>query len=301
MIKAITVINHLNQTLRLELARPELSGFVIEKIKGLGPAKAQINFTEMATMDGGLDNSARLETRDIELSLIFLEHPTIEDTRHLSYKYFPIKRNVTFRIETDKRICETVGRIEENVPDIFSKKEGCSITILCPDPYFYSVKENKDVYCGLNPLFEFPFENNSLEEPLIEFGEIFRNREFNIFYEGDIEIGMVINIHAIGKVSGIRITNMKTGEFLTINDERIIDIMGSGIQAGDDLILNTNRGKKGLTMLRSGVTTNIINALERPIKWFQLSTGYNPFVIQAEKGLTNLVLTVSYKTIYEGA
>lgn len=300
MIKAITVINHLNQSIRLELTRPELSGFIIEKIKGLGPAKAQINFTEMATMDGGLDNSARLETRDIELSLIFLEHPTIEDTRHLSYKYFPIKRNVTFRVETDKRICETIGRIEENVPDIFSKKEGCTITILCPDPYFYSVDEEKDICYGLNPLFEFPFENNSLSEPLIEFGEIFRSREFNIYYEGDIEIGMIINIHAIGPASGIRITNMKTGEIISINDQRIIDIMGSGIQAGDDLIINTNRGKKGLTILRSGVTTNIINALERPIKWFQLSTGYNPFVYQASKGLMNLVFTASYKTIYEG-
>lgn len=300
MIKAITVINHLNQSLRLELTRPELSGFIVEKIKGLGPAKAQINFTEMVTMDGGLDNSARLETRDIELSLIFLEHPTIEDTRHLSYKYFPIKRNVTFRVETDKRICETVGRIEENVPDIFSKKEGCTITILCPDPYFYSVNEKKDISHGLNPLFEFPFENNSLIEPLIEFGEIYKYREFNVYYEGDLEIGFTINIHAIGPVSGIRIIDVRNGNIVQINDQRIIDIMGSGIQAGDDLILNTNKGKKGLYILRSGVTTNIINALERPIKWFQLSNGYNSFVYQAEKGLYNLIFTASYKIIYEG-
>lgn len=300
MIKAITVTNHLNQSIRLELTRPELSGFIIEKIKGLGPAKAQLNFTEMVTMDGGLDNSARLETRDIELSLIFLEHPTIEDTRHLSYKYFPIKRNVTFRVETDKRICEATGRVEENVPDIFSKKEGCSITILCGDPYFYSVEEEKDVCHGVNPLFEFPFENNSLTEPLIEFGEIFKNREHNIYYQGDIEIGMVITIHAIGPASGIRIYNMKTGGILTINDDRIVDIMGSGIQAGDDIIINTNRGKKGIYILRGGVTTNILNSLERPIRWFQLSTGHNPFVYQADKGLTNLVFTISYKTIYEG-
>lgn len=300
MIKAITIINHLNESIRLELTRPELSGFVVKEIKGLGPAKAQVNFTEMATMDGGLDNSARLETRDIDLSLIFLEHPTIEDTRHLSYKYFPIKRKVTFRVETDTRICQTTGIIEENVPEIFSKQEGCSISILCADPYFYSVNDEEDICYGITPLFEFIYENNSLTQPLTEFGEIVKNREFDIFYEGDLEIGFIINIHAIGKASGIRIVNRKTGDIITINDDRIIEIMGSGIQEGDDLILNTNRGEKSLKILRDGVTTNILNALERPVNWFQLSKGHNPYVYQANKGLTNLIFTVTYRIIYEG-
>lgn len=300
MIRAITIINHLDESIRLELERPQLSGFIVKEIKGLGPAKAQVNFTEMATMDGGLDNSARLETRDIDLSLIFMEHPTIEDTRHLSYKYFPIKRKITFIVETDTRICQTTGIVEENVPEIFSKQEGCSISILCADPYFYSVNDNEDISHGVKPLFEFIYENNSLTQPLTEFGEIVKNREFDIFYEGDLEIGFVLNIHAIGKASGIRIINRKTGQILRINDDRIVDIMETGIDAGDDIILNTNRGEKGLSILRGGVTTNIINALERPVRWFQLSKGHNPYVFQADKGLTNLIFTVTYRIIYEG-
>lgn len=300
MIKAVTITNHLNESIRLDLTQPEKSGFIIESIDGLGPVKADINFTEMATVDGALDNSARIGTRNIVMSLIFLENPTIEDTRLLSYKYFPNKRNVTFSIETDNRVCETIGRVEENTPSIFEKQEGCQISILCPDPFFYSVGSSANTFYGVDPLFEFPFSNESLTEKLIEFGRIRQYTEGNIYYEGDIEIGITIKIHATGPASGIMIYNSRTRETMTIDDEKLIAIMGSGIQAGDDIIIKTSRGEKGISMLRSGIYTNILNSLGKPIKWFQLSKGDNLFAYRAEEGLQNLQFSIENKVVYEG-
>lgn len=303
MIKSVTITNHLDESIKLDLFNPEESGFIIKSIDGLGPVKANINFKELATNDGSIDNSARLSSRNIVMSLQFIESPTIEETRLKSYKYFPIKRNIKFLIETDNRICETIGRVEANVPTIFSNAEGCQISILCSNPYFYSAGENganQTIFYGTDPLFEFPFSNESLTEDLIEFGSIENRTEGTIYYDGDAEIGITIRIHAVGEAAGLVIYNTKTREIMRINDDKLKSLMGSGIQAGDEITITTSRGEKGIYMLRSGVTTNILNSLEKPIKWFQLSKGDNTFAYTASAGLTNLQFRIENKVIYEG-
>lgn len=126
MIKSITVTNYLGESLKIELARPDLSGFVVQSITGLGPGKATINISEESTRDGGLYNSARLSKRNIVIGLkyYYWSDKTIEELRHLSYKYFPIKKRVKLLIETDGRQAETEGYIEANDPDILSKGGG---------------------------------------------------------------------------------------------------------------------------------------------------------------------------------
>lgn len=303
MIKRVTITNHLDESITLELLEPEKSGFIIKSISGLGPVKANVNFTELATNDGAIDNSARLEPRNIVMELQFMENPTIEATRLLSYKFFPIKRNITFLIETDSRICETVGRVESNEPDIFSDKEGCQVSIMCPDPYFYSAGDTgntETVFYGTKPMFEFPFSNESLTEPLLEFGSIENRTEGTVYYEGDAEVGITIRIHAVGEAEGLTIYNTGTREIMRINDEKLVALLGSGIQAGDEITITTARGSKGITMLRGGVTTNILNVLDKPITWFQLSKGDNIFAYTASAGLTNLQFRIENKTIYEG-
>ena len=303
MIKSVTITNHLDESIKLDLFNPEESGFIIKNIEGLGPVKANINFKELATNDGSIDNSARLSSRNIVMSLQFMESPTIEETRLKSYKYFPIKRNIKFLIETDSRICETIGRVETNVPTIFSNAEGCQISILCSNPYFYSAGENgtnQTIFYGTEPLFEFPFSNESLTEDLIEFGSIENRTEGTIYYDGDAEIGITIQIHAVGEAEGLVIYNTKTREIMRINDDKLKSLIGSGIQAGDEITITTSRGEKGIYMLRNGVTTNILNSLEKPIKWFQLSKGDNTFAYTASAGLTNLQFRIENKVIYEG-
>lgn len=303
MIKSVIITNHLDESIKLDLFNPEESGFIIKNIEGLGPVKANINFKELATNDGSIDNSARLSSRNIVMSLQFMESPTIEETRLKSYKYFPVKRNIKFLIETDGRICETIGRVETNVPTIFSDAEGCQISILCPSPYFYSAGEdgtNQTIFYGTEPLFEFPFSNESLTEDLIEFGSIENRTEGTIYYDGDAEIGITIQIHAVGEAEGLVIYNTKTREIMRINDEKLKSLMGSGIQAGDEITITTSRGEKGIYILRRGVTTNILNSLEKPIKWFQLSKGDNTFAYTASAGLTNLQFRIENKVIYEG-
>ena len=303
MIKSVTITNYLGQSLKMELGAPEKSGVLIKKITGLGPAKADINAKELATSDGSVFNSARVNSRNIVMSLGFLGSPSVEDIRLLTYKYFPIKQRLTFRIETDNRIAETYGYVESNEPDIFSKEETTQISIICPDPYFYSAGEdgnNVTVFSGVEPMFEFPFSNESLTENLIELGQVLRLKEKNVFYTGDAEAGVVITIHAVGEASMITIYNTGTREMMKIDTDKFEQLMGSGIELGDDIIISTVKGDKSITLLRDGKYTNILNALDRKSDWFQLSKGDNVFTYTAEDGVENLQFRIENKTLYEG-
>lgn len=304
MIKSVTITNYLGESVKIELAEAEPDhGMIIQSITGLGPPKANVSMTDLATMDGSLFNSARVEKRNITIRMLFTFAPTIEDSRQRTYKYFPIKKPLTFLIETDNRLVETVGIVEVNEPDIFSKDESNQISLVCDDPYFYSAKgegTNTTVFFGVEPLFEFEFENLSITEALIEFGSIENETEKTVYYDGDSEIGIVITIHAIGEARNITIYNTGTREVMRIDTEKIKAITGSGIDSGDDIIISTVRGNKRIGLLRNGIYTNILNALDKKSDWFQLTKGDNIFAYTAEYGSENLQFKIENQIIYEG-
>ena len=303
MIRAITVTNYLGDSIKLDLARPEQSGFVVTSVTGLGSGKANINMTEVATNDGGLFNSSRLPSRNIVISLKYLWHDSIEDVRQLSYKYFPIKKKLTLLIETDNRQAEIDGYTETNESTIFSKDEGSDISIVCPNPFFYSAGKdgiNTTIFYGVEPLFEFPFSNESLYECLLEMGRIQNQTEKTIVYSGDAEIGVTIAIHAIGEARNITIYNTGTREIMRIDTDKLKAFTGSGIIPGDEIIICTVKGQKSITLLRNGKTTNILNCLDKNADWFQLAKGDNIFAYTVEEGRANLQFRIENRIVYEG-
>ena len=303
MIRAITITNYLGDSIKLDLARPEDSGFIVKSITGLGPGTATINTTEVATNDGSLFNSSRLPSRNIVISLAYMWSNTIEEIRQLSYKYFPIKKKLTVLIEADNRKAQIEGYVETNDPTIFSSNEGSDISIICPNPFFYSAGDdaiNTTSFYGVEPVFEFPFGNESLQENLLEMGEIMNETEHVIVYSGDAEIGITIYIHAIGEATNVTIYNVGTREVMKIDTDKMEKFTGSKIITGDEIVICTMKGSKSITLLRDGKTINILNCLDKDADWFQLSKGDNMFAYTAESGSTNLQFKIENRTIYEG-
>ena len=306
MIYSFAITNYLGDRVKLELGKPEVSGFLIKSVTGLGPVKANINTTEVVTNDGSMFNSARLSQRNIVFQLAFVDTvygETIEDIRQKSYKYFPAKKSVEIVIETDNRYVKIKGYVESNEPDIFSSQEGTQISIICPDPFFYSAGEdgnNVTDFYTIDPMFEFPFSNESLTDPLLIFGEIQIKTEGVITYHGDSEIGVVIYIHAIGPATNINIYNTETREVMMINTTKLEKLTGKGLVASDDIIINTTKGEKSITLVREGASYNILNCLDKNTDWFTLSKGDNIFAFTAETGVTNLQFRIENQVIYEG-
>lgn len=304
MIKSIKVTNYLGDTIKLILREPERTGFLITSITGLGPSKATVNTTDISTNDGTLFNSARLAQRNIVINMMFVDSiykESIEDLRQKSYKYFPLKKKIELVIETDNRVVKTTGYVESNEPNIFSKAESTQISIVCPDPYLYSAgAKNVTEFYMVEPMFEFPFGNESLTDPLLIFSEIKSQTEGVVYYDGDAEVGVTIRIHALGSVSNVRVYDIETQDGMTIDTAKLAALTGNGIIDGDDIIINTEKGAKSITLIRDGVSYNILNCLDRKAHWFSLTKGDNLFAFTAEENVTNLQFTIENRVIYEG-
>lgn len=300
MINVITVTNQRSESVVFDLRSPEQSGFFIRGVDGLGPVKATINTIESLSVDGSRFNSARLSERNILFKLGFLEKPTIEHTRQLSYKFFPLKSPVTITIETDIRTLHTHGYVESNEPDIFSKEEGSTISIICPDPFWHSMINIVVNFSGVTSLFSFPFSNESLTEKLIIFGDLQTEPQQNVFYSGEADTGFEMHILVTGNVGTFTVYNLGTRESMTIDADILALLTGSGLVAGDHIIVNTIKGSKSVTLIRDGVSINILNALGPDSDWFTLTRGDNVFYYTAAFGEANLQFRIEYEAIYEG-
>ena len=87
---------------------------------------------------------------------------------------------------------------------------------------------------------------------------------------------------------------------MKIDTNKIKNITGKGLVASDDIIINTTKGNKSITLLREGVSYNILNCLGKNPDWFTLTKGDNIFAFTAETGITNLQFIVENKIVYEG-
>lgn len=300
MIKSVIVTNHLGKSLEIVLDNPELSGLAITSITGLGEADATINGTELAGSDYNAYNSSRLNKRNIVIDLKYWGDD-IEASRLKSYQYFSTKNNITLRFITDHRDCECYGYVEKNTPNIFDPKSKAQISIMCLDPFFYGPNRILEDFAYVTPLFHFPFSDSRSGE--IQFGELNKRQEKNIYYSGETEIGFTFKVHMLGNVTGLELTNVGTSEQVKINDTKLQAIAGQGFKMGDDLIINSEEGHKSAILLRNGLETNIINALDRRTKrpdWFKLYPGDNLFNYTATSGATNVQISIEYRILYKG-
>ena len=302
MIKLFRITNHVGESIEFELTHPEKSGFIVESVDGLGPVKATINITEVITNDGGIYNSARSSVRNLVFRLKFLQtdEETIEDVRQKSYKFFPLKKSIQVFIETDNRSLTCEGYVESNEPDIFSKQSGTQVSIICPDPYLYTTGLNVENISDIQPMFEFPFENLSLTEPKLELSRITEKAQHEIIYEGEVDIGVSMLIHAKGEVNNITIHNLNTREKMMIDTDKIRSLTSVPFSEGDTIHICTKKNNKRILLIRNGESYNILNCLKRDSKWFVLTKGINNFAYTAESGSENLEFLVSNETIYDG-
>lgn len=309
MIQKVIITNPKGEALELELSNPEKSGLAVANIEGLGPPKANINGVELATSDGMLYSSARAATRNITFTLVMyareIDSPfgylSVEESRHLTYGYFPLKKKIRMTFVTDVRTVYADGYVESNEPVIFSQQEYATISVICPDPYLYEEGEKKTTFSGIQPGFEFPFSNESLTEPLIEFGTIWKYTETVLTYRGTVDSGVLITIHNRADTSkNINIYNVDTTEYISIDTDRIEVITGEKYGLGDDIIISTVRGDRYCRLLKEGKYYNIIGCLSRDSDWLQLTNGRNVFAFTAEEGADKLSVTFSYNNAYVG-
>lgn len=276
------VKNHKGEVLNLSTS----SKYTLYKITGLQPPASAVNTSNNATSDGVSINSVRVDKRNIVLYMAL--KGDIEESRNNLYKYFPLKQTITIYFKHGSRDVYINGMVELIECDLFAQRQVAQISVMCPQPYFKAVDDIISYFSDVTALFEFPF---SISENGMEFSAITANVRKSIVNAGDVPSGLVIDLYAIGTV-----VNPIIYDVLKRTHIKLIFTM----EANDHIIINTNHGEKSITLVRAGVSTNIMGYLYPSSSWLMLDSGDNVFTYDCDAGNSNLQLTFTSSVLYGG-
>lgn len=312
MLKSVTVTNYRGDSLELPLAWPNDAGLLISNIDGISPGNVQVNSQDFAVLDGGVYNSSRMQTRNITIEFYYgrgsqvpdADNHDVETSRHIAYRYFPVKAQVRLDFLTDERSLSIWGYVEGNDTDIFSEHEKGQVSIVCPDPYFYEKDTIVYELGAFIPEFEFPFSNESLTEPLLCFGDYGSGSIYHVEYNGDIEVGATIRIHFVEEPSipEITIYDISHNKHLILSFNNIESDTGITIQQYGDIVISSVRGEKDIYYERFGSRRSIIGAFDvMNFPWMYLTPGENLFgFIYDEQYVNDVTITVEHRGAYGG-
>lgn len=164
MLEKVTVTNIYGQKLEMELRHPEKSGYAVTGITGIQPVDVDIKTSQFVSGKRFRYNTGFHKLRNVGINIIFYEynnaHKRIEILRDELYEYFMTNSFVTFTFCKSGLYYSISGVVDKNQPTIFSQATGASISITCPELWFYLSDENgnyiKSEFNGDSSLLSLP-------------------------------------------------------------------------------------------------------------------------------------------------
>jgi hypothetical protein len=255
--------------------------FVID-VDGLAPMPITLGMSE-GNFDGALLTSAKAATRNIVITLVL--NGDIETNRQRVYKIFPLKKACTVFFANKNRSVKISAYVETIEDNFFAAREKIQISLICPSAWFESAYSTDFVPSYTVPLFSAPF---SIEQgDPIPVSEVADHPTALISNTGDAECGMVITASFTGAVTGFKITNETTGDYIAITNT---------FASGNKLTIDTRRGQ--LSASCDGV--NFIGKITSGSKWIKLPTGVNRLGVTADSGVDNAAVTFTAAFLYGG-
>ena len=263
--------------------------YQVVDIRGLNPPSAQLNTTNIVGLDGALYNSARLNTRELVLTIKI--NGDVEKNRLNLYRYFVTKEWCRFSYKNESLDVFIEGYVENVECDLFTNAETAQVAILCPDPYFKSQEEFSVDASSVSELFTFPF-TIEIDDPVV-ISELEVSRVTNVYNDTATESGVYIDIEVDANVSDIQIRNTETGEQIELQ---------YAFHSGARIQINTYKGQKKVLLTRAGATTNIFPAVQMGSVFFQLHPGDNLFTYQVDAGTQNqsVFIVFRHRSLYRG-
>lgn len=265
----------------------ENSMFKLTNVDGLTSANVELSSSTVASMDGDVVNNERTTPRGIILDLS-IEGADVEVKKRYILRYIKPKQKARLRWTQDDRETEIEGIVESIEMPRYTSSVVMQVSMYCSQPYWediaFVIQEISEV---LNLHYFTNYENDMLYFPAegIPFGEYDTNRTKVFENSGDVSVGMEIRIIALGNVGNPIIYN-SDGKFFGVN---------TTMQAGDEIVISTVKGKK--TVTKNG--KNVLGSVMPRSTWLQLEVGENEFTIDSDDGTEgNMYFTLTYKQRY---
>lgn len=262
--------------------------FLLSDISGIDPPPGIINTSQAALLDGQTYNSSKLDMRQIIIA--FAIQGPAANNRITIYTVLKSAQLVKLYYKGQQRDVYIEGYVQDINVSMMRQKQICTVQILCPQPYFMAAEQVVNDLTQIVKMFHFPFHSEATPE--IIFGKLSNELGITIDNQGDLECGMIIELYASAAVENPTVFNYISQEFFGLVYT---------MQAADLITIDTRPGKKSVTLLRAGVTTNIFNYVEQGSTWLQLPANGGTFVYEVDSGsATNLTVTFKHTNLYEG-
>lgn len=212
MIKSLKMVNSYGDDLVVDLRNPEVSGYAITGMNGLGPVDVDIKQTQMVSGLKYKYNKGFHKYRDITIQFIFYEfnnnHLSIDTLRRDLIKILKTDDLVTlYFVKDNDQVRKIQGYVSKHDAAYFSNACGAQVTITCPDPWFIKVNADDTAQDKYYMLFGGMNQDNSKMQATFEVSEGFDEdlTEVDIPYvEGSTEYSVTIPYDG-SIVSGMKI------------------------------------------------------------------------------------------------
>ena len=282
LVEKLTYLNEKGQSIEFSVNSP----FFCSEISGIDGIKNNIYTSKGVGQDGVTVTGDSLDIRDIvvqgtvrgdternRLVLLSIVNPKLK--AKLIYVNAGAEKYIDCKVEKAPTITK------EKWPKYL-------VSFFCANPYWQDTAEAKAEIALWVGSFEFPLE---IVETGIEMGHRELSLIVNTLNSGNVPCGMRVEFKALATLTNPSILNVNTQEFIKINKTMV---------EGESLIVTTHFGGKKVESTLNGVTTNAFNFIDLGSDFLQLDVGDNLFRYNADTGIDNLEVSISFTPQYLG-
>ena len=245
--------------------------FCLTHADGLTSVSSSIASSTTPGMDGDKINNIQTQPRGIVLDLEIRRGVSVEDAKRYILRTIKPKQRGTLRLTQGDRVTEIEGIVESvNMPR-FGDGVVMQVSLYCSEPYWHDVE---NVLVEISRIIGLHYFTSTDGDMLyfpsdgIPLGEYDLNMTRTYTNDGDADCGMIIHIIALGSVTN-PVIYKADGSYIGVNTTMV---------KGDEIIINTNSGKKAIT--KNG--TNILSKIKSGSTFLQLDTGDNQLTIDSD-------------------
>lgn len=258
--------------------------FTLEHVDGMTGVASDIAAATVPSMDGDRVNNIRTQPRSIILDLRIKQAANVEDAKRYILRTVKPKQTGRLVFSQNGRDIEISGAVESISMPRFEKSVMMQVTLHCSEPYWHDVEDVLLEISRVLDMHYFPLDVGGLAFPVdgVVMGEYDLNMTRTYTNDGDAECGVVITIIALSKVVNPAIYKAD-GTYIGVSDT---------METGDEIVINTNRGEKGIT--KNGA--NILSKIMPGSTFIQLDTGDNELTVDSDGDTEgNVYFTLSFK------
>ena len=277
--KTFRYVNANGDTLVFDYAH----GYLINKPKGIDTININLSQAQGINQVGSTVQSATVQARPVTISgvvvgdsaaarknaLVAAVRPDIPGKLYADDYFLDVYVTATPTVEADKKCAKF------------------QFSLIAAYPYWQKVDKVAKPLTGVEKLFKFPW---NISQPY-QFGQLIKDKFVNVVNNGQLPVPFTATFTATDRVLNPKITNIQTGEFLLLN---------YGLEPDEKVIVEHTHGKTYVRAFLGDDTADIRGALDLDSTLFRLNVGDNVLKPEAEEGLENLDVQITFATEIPG-